>query len=482
MPYHAGLSADLRHRAQNAFAEEKCDLIVATIAFGMGIDRSNIRFIVHASMPKSIEHYQQETGRAGRDGLEAECVLLHTLADLMTWKYILEKSASEPGIDPGFLPNALRHLEDMNRYCQGSVCRHKALVEYFGQKYQQETCQACDLCLGDAEPAPDAAVTAQKILSCVARVKENFGVKHVISVLRGKETDKIVGRGHDKLSTFGLLRDHDEKQLRDWIYQLIGQGALVQTVDEYPVLKLNDASWEVMKGQRPVRLMQRVEREAPRKSKADTVSWEGVDRALFDALRELRKSIADARAVPPYVIFSDATLRELARIRPSSLEKMRLVYGIGDAKLRDFGEQFLTAIADHCDAANVPFDQKSGPVERGVSTPRFDRPISRMTTGKELAYRLFREQAAVEDVCHQTARARSTIMQYLCDYIREHQPKSIAVWVSAELYERIAEAARRIGTERLKPIHVELGETVGYDEIRLVVTHMDCHQQPHSNP
>ncbi len=142
MPYHAGMNPEDRHASQTAFAEEKCNLIVATIAFGMGIDRSNIRFILHASMPKSIEHYQQETGRAGRDGLEAECVLLYTGSDLMTWKYILGKSAEEPGVDPSFLPNALHHLEDMNRYCQGSVCRHRALVQYFGQKYGQETCQA----------------------------------------------------------------------------------------------------------------------------------------------------------------------------------------------------------------------------------------------------------------------------------------------------------------------------------------------------
>jgi ATP-dependent DNA helicase RecQ len=474
MPYHAGMEPENRHASQTAFAEEKCNLIVATIAFGMGIDRSNIRFILHASMPKSIEHYQQETGRAGRDGLEAECVMLYSGADLMTWKYILGKSAEEPGVDPSFLPNAQRHLEDMNRFCQGSVCRHRALVEYFGQKYGQETCQACDLCLGDAEPVSDSLVLAQKILSCVARVKENFGVKHVVDVLRGRESDKARQHGHEKLSTFGLLRDCDEKQLRDWIHQLVGQGALMQTADEYPVLKLTPASWEVMKGQRPARLLQRVQRQETRRSKADTVSWEGVDRPLFEALRELRKRLADERAVPPYVIFSDATLRELARMRPSSLERMWLVYGIGDAKLEEFGGAFLRLIQDFCHKNRLAVDQPASPARWPDPKP----PPVKLNPMRDLAFRLFAEQADVVDVVHQTGRSRSTIMGYLCDFIRDTKPPSIAAWVKPDLYEEIAAAARQSGMDRLKPIFEALDGRVEYDDIRLVVTHLNCQSQP----
>ena len=178
MPYHAGMSTEDRKATQEAFAAEKCDIVVATVAFGMGIHRSNIRFVLHTGMPKSIEHYQQETGRAGRDGLEAECVLLHSGNDFMTWKWIIEKSASEPGVDPTHLPASIKHLEDMDRYCRGAVCRHRALVQYFDQEYEPAICGACDICLGDAEEVPDAIVVAQKILSCVARVKESFGVGH----------------------------------------------------------------------------------------------------------------------------------------------------------------------------------------------------------------------------------------------------------------------------------------------------------------
>ncbi len=194
-------------------------------------------------MPKSLEHYQQETGRAGRDGLEAECVLLHSGSDFMTWKFIIDKSANETEVDPSFRVNSMQHLQDIDRYCRGAVCRHKALVEHFGQTYSIPTCGACgDLCLGDKEEMPDANVLAQKILSCVARVKEGFGVGHVASVLRGENLEAVRRRGHEQLSTFGLLAVLIEKTECDDIYQLIGQGFLLQVGDDYPVLKLNEAS------------------------------------------------------------------------------------------------------------------------------------------------------------------------------------------------------------------------------------------------
>ena len=388
LPYHAGLTAEQRLTTQNAFAAEQCDLVVATIAFGMGIDRSNIRFVLHTGMPKSVEHYQQETGRAGRDGLEAECVLLHSGQDFMTWKYIMEKSAAEPGVDASFLPNAMRHLQDLHRYCENSLCRHRALVEYFGQAYLAPSCGACDICLGDAAPLADALVVAQKILSCVARMASpsrkrgdhsgSFGVGQVVSVLRGENTVNVRKWKHEQLSTYGLLREHGKADVRDWIYQLIGQGVLLQedvlfeSGAKAPILRLNAASWEVMKGQRPVKLVQPKQRHkddgqpgdgqpgvsapGPQKSRADTTSWEGVDRELFEALRTLRRELAEQRAVPPYIIFSDATLRALAQARPSTLERMRQVYGIGDAKLHLFGDACLRIILDHCRDRGLTMD------------------------------------------------------------------------------------------------------------------------------
>jgi len=469
--YHAGLTAEDRRQAQEAFAAEQCDIIVATVAFGMGIDRSNVRYVLHLAMPKSLEHYQQETGRAGRDGLEAECVLLHSGADFLTWKSILEKTAAEPGMDPSYLPRARKHLADMDRFCRSALCRHRTLVQYFGQDFAAPSCGACDLCLGDAEQVADALIIAQKILSCVARVKERFGIGHVVSVLRGEDNESIRKWGHAKLSTYGLLRDYHKADLRDWIYQLISQEALVQHGDPYPILSLNAASWEVMKGNRTVRLMQPVRRkkgEKAARSKAETASWEGVDEELFEVLRGQRRQLADERHVPPYIIFGDATLRELARVRPSTLEGMRTLYGIGEAKLRDFGECFLQAIDHHCRDRGLTRDLSAA----RTRAPATAKPAGRPNPTRELAFGLFRQETAVEDVMHQTGRSRATIMDYLCDFVRETRPESIAPWIPEALSQRIAAAARQVGTERLKPIFIALGEQVSYDDIRLVVTHL----------
>jgi ATP-dependent DNA helicase RecQ len=471
MGYHAGMDAADRKRVQEQFAGEKCDLIVATIAFGMGIDRSNIRFILHTFMPKSIEHYQQETGRAGRDGLEADCVLLHSGGDAVTWRKILEKSVQENDVDSDFFPNALKHLNDLDNYCRGAVCRHKALVGYFGQKYDKPTCAACDICLGDTEPVPDAIVLAQKILSCVARVQERFGVNHVIGVLRGENTDRIRTLQHDKLSTFGLLKENAKNEVRDWIFQLIGQEVLRQDGAEYPVLKLNDASWEVMRKQRTVRLLRPLRRKAEEpaaRSRAATESWEGVDSELFEELRGFRRSQAEARGVPPYVILSDATLRELARTRPSTPAKLRMIYGIGERKINDFGEPLLRCLRDYCGQHGVSMDVPAAP-------PPPPKPIKPavMNPSRALALSLFREGSAIEDVIHQTGRARGTVMDYLCDYIHRDKPASIVGWIEPELYERIAAVVKKHGSEKLKPLYIALGEKVSYDDIRIVVAHLN---------
>ncbi|HKR65489.1 MAG TPA: DNA helicase RecQ [Thermoanaerobaculia bacterium] len=344
--YHAGLSQDERREAQDKFSNEKCDLVVATVAFGMGIDRSNVRFVLHTAMPKSIEHYQQESGRAGRDGLEAECVLLYSGADLMQWKSMLTNETT----DPAHAESLVRHLNEMDRYCSGATCRHRALVEYFGQHGASTSCNACDICLGETEEVADALIVAQKILSCVYRVRESFGVSHVVGVLRGEDTDRIRARQHDQLSTFGLLKGHSRHDVREWVYQLVAQDFLVQTTDEYPVLRLGPRAREVMRGFAEVKLRQpAIRKRDPGVSIPRRTVYESdgtYDRALFDALRTWRREEAQERGVPPYIIFSDRTLRELARVRPETLYELRGVYGIGDAKLEAFGDAVVRVITE----------------------------------------------------------------------------------------------------------------------------------------
>ncbi len=343
LPYHAGLQDSDRHRNQERFINEAADVMVATVAFGMGIDRSDVRFVVHAGAPQSLEHYQQESGRAGRDGLEAECVLIYSGADFLKWRIMLERS--------GELTDARRSLlRDIERYAAGVGCRHRHLVSYFGQPYERDECGACDYCLGELETVGDAVVVARKILSCVARVGQRFGAAHVANILCGSESEQVTRRGHQHLSTFGLLRDAAVPEIRGYIEQLSAEGLLRQTDEEYPVLGLTTAGVDLLRNASAMpdltlARQRRVTRDrraaAPRPSGE---AWKDVDHDLFDRLRAVRLRLARERGVPPYVIFHDTTLRELARLKPSSVDELGGVYGIGARKAQQLGDAFVQEI------------------------------------------------------------------------------------------------------------------------------------------
>jgi ATP-dependent DNA helicase RecQ len=341
--YHAGLDDETRHRNQDAFLNEEIDVMVATVAFGMGIDRSDVRFVVHAGAPQSLEHYQQEAGRAGRDGLEAECVLIYSGGDFPKWRSMLAEN--------GELSEArLALLRDMERYAASVGCRHRRLVGYFGEVFSKADCGACDYCLGELESAPDSVTLARKILSAVARVDQRFGALHLTNILRGRATELVTSRGHQTLSVFGLLADASVDEVRGYIDQLAAHGLLRLTDDAYPVLKFTPAGLALLKdaGSMPDLVLARQrkpERDRPsRRTRGETESWDGVDRDLFDRLRAFRLTVARARGVPPYVIFHDATLREVARVKPTTIEGLRHVYGVGSRKADDFGEAILEAI------------------------------------------------------------------------------------------------------------------------------------------
>ena len=352
--YHAGMEADERRRTQDAFAAEEIDVVAATVAFGMGIDRSDVRCVIHAAMPKSIEHYQQETGRAGRDGLEAECMLLYSAADVLRWESLIEKSAVDAKEPAGVIAASRELLDHMRRLCTGVYCRHRKLSEYFGQEYARPNCEACDVCLNEVEGLADATVTAQKILSCIARAGERFGAEHIVDLLLGANTERVRRWRHEELSTYGLLKGTDRKTLTSMLYQLIDDGVLERTADERPVLHLNDASREVLRGKRTVRLLQ--PKIKVRKTRFDEKSWQSVDTGLFETLRNLRREIANQRNVPAYVLFSDATLRDMARLRPSSPSALLGVRGVGERKLADLGERFIDEIKNYCHVNRLPLD------------------------------------------------------------------------------------------------------------------------------
>jgi ATP-dependent DNA helicase RecQ len=347
--YHAGLTDDERRANQDAFVNERVDIVVATVAFGMGIDRSNVRYVIHTGMPKSLEHYQQEAGRAGRDGLEAECLLLVNGGDYGLWKSVVAPDGAEPP------PGALRKLGEMYAFCQQAVCRHRALVTYFGQTYGRASCGACDVCLGETVQGADTSGVAAKVLSAADELRGRFGAAHVADVLAGAGTARISQLRHDRLAAYGALRGERKGQVRGWIDQLLAHGLLARSDDEYPTLVLTEQGRAVLRGEGQAPALTSAgavrataadaPRVPPRESAGPSAAGAGLDEhLLFEALRGLRRTIAEERGVPPYLIFSDASLRDMARLRPATLEQFREVKGVGDWKLETFGERFLAVV------------------------------------------------------------------------------------------------------------------------------------------
>ncbi len=343
-PYHAGLETEERKANQEAFINEDIDVIVATVAFGMGIDKSNVRFVIHSGMPKSIEHYQQESGRAGRDRLEADCVLLYSGGDYGTWKRIMQNSEQEG------LEISLRKLNEIYDFCTGVTCRHRALVNYFGQDFPTEPCGACDICLGNVDTAENALVIAQKIISCVLRLDQRFGAAYTSQVLVGSQEKRIIEFGHDSLSTFGLLSEFPVRAVRDWVEQLVAQGYMQKT-GEFNVLAVTESGRVVLRGEATPKLLKPVERSAKAQravtSKQLSENWEGVDQTLFDELRSLRKTIAQRTGAPPYVVFHDTSLRDMARRKPLDKTSFLEMYGVGESKVEKYADEFLPVIWEH---------------------------------------------------------------------------------------------------------------------------------------
>jgi ATP-dependent DNA helicase RecQ len=339
--YHAGLPGPQRQRVQDAFLRDEAQIVVATVAFGMGIDKPNVRFVVHYDLPKNIEGYYQETGRAGRDGLPAEALLLYGAQDSGTVRRLIEN-----GENPEQKRIELHKLNAMIGLAESLTCRRRVLLNYFGERLEQQ-CANCDICLDPPEQF-DATLDAQKALSCVYRVGQRFGAGHVVEVLRGADSERIRALNHQQLSTYGLGRDKGEQEWSSIIRQLIHHGYLVQDIANYSVLKLTAAARPLLRGEQALRLAKPRIREQVKKKRVRVESTQGpYDEVLFDHLRGLRKRLADQQGVPPYIIFGDATLIQMARDRPMSEDALLGVVGVGQHKLEKYGGAFLEAITEH---------------------------------------------------------------------------------------------------------------------------------------
>ena len=347
LPYHAGLTDEERHENQERFIREEVNIIVATVAFGMGIDRSDIRFVIHAAMPKSIEHYHQETGRAGRDSLPSYCYMFYGGGDFRVWEFFSKQSANHQVM--------MDKLRIMYNFCTQPQCRHKVFVNYFGQQYQQSTCQACDYCLGEVDMVDDPLHLGQTILNCVFSVRygddQGFGVGYLANVLKGNLTDQITRWGHQHNPNFAAMSGQTLVFIRYLIEQLIGQDFL-ERQGEYDTLALTDLGQQLLKGRvtpilaKPLVAEKKKAITARQKAKK-AQDFIGVDEELFELLRTKRSELARKHGVPAYIIFGDKSLKDMASRKPTTRATFSEVFGVGDHKLKIYADQFISVIKQH---------------------------------------------------------------------------------------------------------------------------------------
>ena len=456
LPYHAGLADDTRRDNQTRFIRDDVRLMVATVAFGMGINKPDVRFVIHYDIPRNIEGYYQESGRAGRDGEAAHCTLYLAYGDVATADYLI---GQKPDADEQRI--ARQQLRQMVDYAETTVCRRRVQLSYFGELLEG-LCHHCDNCT-NPPPVEDWTLEAQKFLSCVARCQERFGMAHIIDVLRGSKKQKVMDLRHDQLSTHGIGKDRSVDEWRLLGRSLLHQRLVDETTDGYPVLKLNAASWQVLRKQIAVAVA--VPKDfAPGPAAASTLDDTPEVAQLLTVLKALRKTLADQQSVPPYVVFPESALRQMAQTRPQTMEAFSQVSGVGSRKLAQYGEVFTDAIRQFC----ADYGLESDPGAAG----RRDRPLRerRQTTGDTHRHtlELHRQGLSMAEIADQRGLKSSTIANHLEQLIRQGEAVEVDNLVAVDRQHTIVAVLTKLENASLTDIRDRLDPTYSYEEIRLV--------------